>query len=73
MDWYPLRLSAAIRTHVFGGRALLLPAAPGEVTVTGPADLMVSYLPDLERDVRAPLIEAGHGPAAIAALGEGLG
>jgi mannose-6-phosphate isomerase len=54
------------------GRTLLLPAALGEVDVDGPADLLVGYLPDLARDVRAPLLAAGHGAAAIATLGEGL-
>ncbi|MFG2004177.1 class I mannose-6-phosphate isomerase [Spirillospora sp. NPDC048911] len=49
---------------------LLLPAALGEVEVTGPADVMVGYLPDLETDIHAPLIAAGYGPEAIAALGE---
>ncbi|WP_180989648.1 hypothetical protein [Streptomyces cahuitamycinicus] len=27
----------------------------------------------LEHDIRAHLLAAGHGPAAVAALGEGLG
>lgn len=56
------------------GRAetLLLPAALGEVEVSGPADLLVGYLPDLRRDIREPLEAAGYGPAAISALGEGL-
>jgi len=56
------------------GRAesLLLPAALGEVEVSGPADVMVGYLPDLERDVRQPLAAAGYGPEIIATLGEGL-
>ena len=56
------------------GRAesLLLPAALGEVEVAGPADVMVGYLPDLERDVRRPLTAAGYGPEVIATLGEGL-
>ncbi|MEV6115309.1 type I phosphomannose isomerase catalytic subunit [Streptomyces sp. NPDC052109] len=54
-------------------RTLLLPAALGEVRVDGPADVLFGYVPDLEADVRAPLTAAGHGAAAIAALGEGLG
>ncbi|MFG2352093.1 type I phosphomannose isomerase catalytic subunit [Streptomyces sp. NPDC048521] len=52
-------------------RTLLLPAALGAVRVDGPADVLFGYLPDLEADVRAPLAAAGHGPAAIAALGAG--
>ncbi|MBZ4018999.1 class I mannose-6-phosphate isomerase [Streptomyces purpurogeneiscleroticus] len=57
------------------GRAetLLLPAALGRVEIHGPADVLLGYLPALDRDVRAPLRAAGHDAAAIAALGEGLG
>ncbi len=51
----------------------LLPAALGDVEVSGPADLLAGHLPDLERDVRAPLAAAGYGPERIAALGEGPG
>lgn len=53
-------------------RTLLLPAALGGVRIEGPADVLAGYLPDLEHDVRAPLLAAGHGRAAVAALGEGL-
>jgi mannose-6-phosphate isomerase len=57
------------------GRAesILLPAAIGDVTVHpsgGEADLIACYLPDLQRDIIAPLREAGHSDQAIAALGE---
>jgi mannose-6-phosphate isomerase len=52
--------------------SLLLPAALGEVEITGPADVLFGYLPDLDRDIRQPLTAAGYGPQAIAALGEGL-
>jgi mannose-6-phosphate isomerase len=57
------------------GRAesCILPAAIGEaaMTPTGEGgDLIVCYVPDLERDVIAPLRAAGHDDAAIAALGE---
>lgn len=56
------------------GRAqtVLLPAALGEVRVHGPADVLVGYLPDLERDIRRPLAAAGHGPHVVATLGEDL-
>ena len=40
---------------------MLLPAALGWVEIDGPADVLTGYLPDLERDVRAPLLAAGHG------------
>jgi mannose-6-phosphate isomerase len=54
------------------GRAetLLLPAACGQVEIEGPADVLMGYLPDLERDVRGPLTAAGYAPGVIAALGE---
>jgi mannose-6-phosphate isomerase len=52
---------------------VLLPAALGSVRVEGPADVLAGYHPDLERDVRAPLLAAGHGAPAIAALGGGSG
>jgi mannose-6-phosphate isomerase len=52
---------------------LLLPAALGPFEIAGPADVLVGYVPDLERDVAAPLRAAGYAPRAIAALGEGLG
>ena len=56
------------------GRAasLLLPAVLGEVRIEGPADALIGYLPDLERDVRGPLAEAGYADPVVAALGEGL-
>lgn len=54
------------------GRAetLLLPAVLGEVEITGPADVLVSYLPDIEKDVVGPLRAAGYGPEIINTLGE---
>jgi mannose-6-phosphate isomerase len=69
---------AAVRSGGWSGtlgraETLLLPAALGRVEVAGPADLLAGYLPDLERDIRAPLAGAGYGPEAVAALGEGLG
>lgn len=56
------------------GRAesCVIPAALGGFTITpgAAADLIVCFVPDLERDVIAPLRAAGHPDAAIAALGE---
>ncbi|MET9295326.1 class I mannose-6-phosphate isomerase [Streptomyces sp. NPDC003077] len=51
------------------GRTLLLPAALGRVEIPGPADVLLGYLPDLDRDIRVPLAAAGYGPAASATLG----
>ncbi|MFP3116735.1 hypothetical protein ACWGUN_08870 [Streptomyces koyangensis] len=55
------------------GRAetLLLPAALGEVELTGPADVLLGYLPDLDRDVRAPLLAAGYALPVIRSLTAG--
>ncbi|MER7076896.1 mannose-6-phosphate isomerase [Saccharopolyspora kobensis] len=50
---------------------LLLPAVLGRIVLTGPADLLVGYLPDHDRDIRQPLLAAGYAPEVIAALGGG--
>jgi mannose-6-phosphate isomerase len=34
--------------------------------------VLLGYLPDLERDIRAPLLAAGYRADVIATLGEGL-
>jgi mannose-6-phosphate isomerase len=56
------------------GRAgsCILPAAIGEVAIVpeGEASLIVCYVPDLERDVVAPLRAAGYLDEEIRALGE---
>lgn len=44
--------------------------ARGAVEVRGPADVLFAYVPDLERDVRAPLAKAGYSRELIASLGE---
>lgn len=52
------------------GESLLLPAAAERMEISGPADVLLGYLPDLDRDVRAPLAKAGYGPELVARLGE---
>ena len=58
------------------GRAesCILPAAIGEVRIVpgaaGEASLVACYVPDLERDVLAPLREARYSPEEMRALGE---
>lgn len=57
------------------GRAesVILPAAIGDVTVSpqaSEADLIATYVPDLNRDVMEPLRAAGHDDREIRALGE---
>ncbi|MCC9135768.1 type I phosphomannose isomerase catalytic subunit [Pontibacter silvestris] len=44
--------------------SLLLPAALGEVEIAG-GEVLVGYLPDLERDVKAPLRAAGYAEEEI--------
>ncbi len=53
-------------------KSCVIPAALGPFNVTpiGQADLIVCYLPDLERDVITPLRNAGFGHGEISALGE---
>ena len=61
------------------GRAesCILPAAIGEVRIVpgaaGEASLVACYVPDLRRDVIAPLREAGYSDEEIRALGEVAG
>jgi mannose-6-phosphate isomerase len=52
------------------GETALVPACHESVTVTGSpgAELIVSFVPDLDRDVVAPLRAVGHAPEAIARL-----
>ena len=69
----PAELTAGGTTERLGrGQTLLVPACCWEIEVTGPADLLVGYVPDLDGDVVAPLLAAGHAPDQIARLGEGL-
>jgi mannose-6-phosphate isomerase len=49
---------------------LLVPAILGHIEITGPADVLVGYLPDLERDIAAPLLAAGYAQEVIASLGD---
>ncbi|WP_242121352.1 class I mannose-6-phosphate isomerase [Sphingomonas lacusdianchii] len=67
--------AAGVRAGAWTGtlgraKTLLLPAALGQATIEGPADLLIGYLPHLERDIRAPLAEAGYSAAIVAQLGE---
>jgi mannose-6-phosphate isomerase len=68
--------SASLRTldgqvmNLVLGDTVLVPACHARVEVEASADteLLVSFVPDLERDVRAPLRAAGHSHEAIDAL-----
>lgn len=54
------------------GESCILPAVIGKVQIVPhrTADLIVSYVPDLQRDVVEPLRRAGHSNEAIRSLGE---
>lgn len=54
------------------GESCILPAALGDARVVpeSAASLVACYVPDLERDVVAPLREAGYSDAEIRGLGE---
>lgn len=68
----PARLDTENWTGELGrAETLLLPAALEGISLTGPADLLLGYLPDLARDIRQPLLEAGYPPEALPGLGIG--
>ncbi|MGY1438522.1 class I mannose-6-phosphate isomerase [Streptomyces reniochalinae] len=70
----PVRVrSGEWREELGPAETLLLPAACGHVEITGPADVLFGYLPDLDRDVRGPLLEAGYPPRVIDSLGPRAG
>ncbi|MFF9179538.1 type I phosphomannose isomerase catalytic subunit [Streptomyces misionensis] len=57
----PVRVRTGAWSEELGrAETLLLPAACGDVEITGPADVLFGYLPDLDRDVRGPLLAAGY-------------
>jgi mannose-6-phosphate isomerase len=72
----PVHLEHAGGSETLGrAESSVLPAAIGEVEVvvpegTGQASLICCYLPDLERDVVAPLRRAGYTDEQINSLGE---
>lgn len=50
--------------------SLLLPAALKAATLRDAGELLIGYVPDIAREVVAPLRQAGHSEAAIAQLGD---
>lgn len=48
----------------------LLPSALGDVTFSGTSEVLVGYVPDLQKDVIAPLQARGYSEHAIAQLGD---
>ncbi|MCA9836765.1 MAG: hypothetical protein KC422_07620 [Trueperaceae bacterium] len=72
-------LGDTLNIHYAGGvetlaraESCILPAALGEIRLEPKttADLLVSYVPDLEQDVRTPLRKAGFADPVIAQLGD---
>ncbi len=49
--------------------ALMVPGSMPEFTVEGEGSLLKFFVPDLDRDIMLPLLEAGHPRDAIIALG----
>ncbi len=69
----PVRIEYAGGVETLGrAESCIMPAALTDYRIVpeGAADLIVCYVPDLERDIVEPLRRAGHTDAAIAALGE---
>ena len=71
-------LGDPVQIHFPGGvetlakaESCIMPAPIGEVTIatTRKGDLIVCYVPDLERDIIEPLLAAGHSHMQINALG----
>ena len=51
------------------GRAVLVPGAAQRLAVSGQGEWLDYYVPHIERDIAAPLREAGHTPEEIGRLG----
>ncbi len=57
--------------HLSVGASVLLPADLPEVVISGRGRALVASIPDLDADVVAPLLAAGHADDAIRLLGVG--
>lgn len=69
----PIRISFASGEETLGrAESCVIPAALGEFTITpdGTGDLIVCYVPDLQRDIVQPLRDAGYSGEVIRKLGE---
>lgn len=49
--------------------SIVLPAALEGIRVTGPGDLLIAYIPDVQKDIIEPLTNAGYGRQQIESLG----
>jgi mannose-6-phosphate isomerase len=69
----PIRIAYATGEESLGrGMSCVIPAALGEFTITPDAlgDLIVCYVPNLQRDIVQPLHDAGYEDEVIQKLGE---
>ncbi|HZC18721.1 MAG TPA: mannose-6-phosphate isomerase, partial [Rubrobacteraceae bacterium] len=69
----PARIEYGGSAETLGrGESCILPAGMGEVEIIpeGEASVISCYVPDLERDVVAPLRKAGYSDEEIRTLGE---
>lgn len=64
LNWNDGRMETAL------GETVLLPASMDEIRLDAPgeAEFLLSFIPDLEQDLRRPLLAAGHDEKEIAAL-----
>jgi mannose-6-phosphate isomerase len=58
--------------HLRLGSSAVLPADLPDLPVHGSGTVLLGYIPDLELDIRQPLLAAGHDPASIECLGSDL-
>lgn len=67
----PLTVEAnGVSVELGRAESLLLPATLEEVTLHGAGELLIGYVPDIARDVIAPLRQAGFSEAELARLGD---
>lgn len=60
------------RVRLCAGASAVLPADLPNHATKGEASLLLGYIPDLEYDIRRPLLAAGHGLSSIQRLGADL-
>lgn len=58
-------------TTLKAGETAMVPGAEGAFQLSGRGQVLDYYVPDVERDIVAPLTRAGHGMEVIAQLGVG--
>jgi mannose-6-phosphate isomerase len=70
----PLHIEAAGESYTLGrAETLLLPAALANIRLQGTGELLVGYLPNMQRDVVEPLSRQGYDQQTIERMGDILG